>query len=130
MSEGVRIDKWLWAARFFRTRGLARDAIKGGKVRIDGHRVKPGRQLSLNDELTIMRGEEEFLITVLDLNDRRLSAPLAQQKYSEDPKSVQRREEAAEAKRLARLARGERERRPDKRQRRQIIRFTRKKDKL
>ncbi|MEJ2400780.1 MAG: S4 domain-containing protein [Xanthomonadales bacterium] len=58
MSDKVRIDKWLWAARFFRTRALARDAIKGGKVQIDGVRVKPGRTLSLGDRLTIRRGED------------------------------------------------------------------------
>ncbi len=126
MSESVRVDKWLWAARFFKTRGQAREAIRGGKVRVGGRRVKPGRHLSLNDELSITRGEDEFVITVLDLHDRRLSAPLAQEKYREDPQSVARREAAAEARRLARQERSARERRPDKRQRRQIVRFTRK----
>ena len=124
----VRLDKWLWAARFFKTRGMAREAIRGGKVRLNGHRVKPGRQLTLNDVLSITRGEEEYLVTVRDLGDRRLSATLAQEKYTEDPESVQRREEAREQRRLARQARDERQRRPDKRQRRRIIEFTRKKN--
>ena len=126
MSEGVRIDKWLWASRFFKTRGKAREAIRGGKVRLRGHRVKPGKQLAVDDVLSITRGEEEFIVTVLDLGDRRVSAPLAQKKYSEDPASIKRREEGAEQRRLDRQARSEPERRPDKRQRRRIIKFTRK----
>ena len=126
MSEKVRIDKWLWAARFYRTRGLAREAIKGGKVQIDGSRVKPGKTLAVGDRLTIRRGDEEYRITVDDLGDRRLSAALAQQKYTEDPTARATREAAAERRRLEREQRASQPRRPDKRQRRQIIRFTRK----
>jgi ribosome-associated heat shock protein Hsp15 len=59
MSDKVRIDKWLWAARFFKTRGLAREAIKGGKVQLNGTRVKPGRTLAVGDSLTIRRGDDE-----------------------------------------------------------------------
>jgi ribosome-associated heat shock protein Hsp15 len=125
VTEKVRIDKWLWAARFFKTRGLAREAIKGGKVQIDGHRVKPGRTLATGDRLTIRRGEDEFEVTVTDLGERRLSAPLAQQKYVEDPASVARRETAAAQRKRDQQARAERQGRPDKRQRRQIVRFTR-----
>ena len=125
MSDSVRVDKWLWAARFFKTRALAREAVKGGKVRIDGHRVKPGRNLQQGDRLTIRRGEEEYLVTVQDLSDRRVSATLAQEKFTEDPAGKARREAAAEQRRLDYRARADRQRRPDKRQRRQIIRFTR-----
>ncbi len=125
MSDSVRVDKWLWAARFFKTRALAREAVKGGKVRIDGHRVKPGRNLQQGDRLTIRRGEEEYLVTVQDLGDRRVSAALAQEKFTEDPAGKARREAAAEQRRLDFKARADRQRRPDKRQRRQIIRFTR-----
>ena len=124
MTDKVRIDKWLWAARFFKTRALARDAIKGGKVQIDGHRVKPGRTLAAGDRLTIRRGEEEFQVTVSDLDERRLSATLAQGKYVEDPASVARRESAAAQRKLDQQARAERQGRPDKRQRRQIVKFT------
>ena len=124
MSDGARIDKWLWAARFFKTRGLAREAVKGGKVQVDGHRVKPGRTLAEGDRLTIQRGDETIEITVADLGDRRLSATLAQQKYVEDPASVARREAAAEQRQREKQARTERPRRPDKRERRQIVRFT------
>ena len=128
MADSVRIDKWLWAARFFKTRGKAREALKGGKVRLDGHRVKPARALAVGDVLTINRGDEEFVVTVQDLDDRRVSAPLAQEKYVEDPASIERRKVAAEQRKLEYQARTERPRRPDKRQRRQIIRFTRKSD--
>jgi ribosome-associated heat shock protein Hsp15 len=124
MTNPVRIDKWLWAARFFKTRGLAREAINGGKVQLNGHRVKPSRTLKEGDRLDIRRGEEAFEITVTDLGDRRVSATLAQEKYLEDPESVARREAAAERRKLDRQARAERPRRPDKRQRRQIRRFT------
>jgi len=124
MTEKVRIDKWLWAARFFKTRGLAREAIKGGKVQLEGHRVKPGRMLSEGDRLTIRRGDDEYLVTVLDLGDRRLSASLAQEKYTEDPDAKARREAAAEQRKQEYLARADRQRRPDKRQRRKIIQFT------
>ena len=123
MSDTVRIDKWLWAARFFRTRALARDAIKGGKVQIEGVRVKPGRTLSVGDTLTVRKGDDEYVITVDDTGDRRLSATLAAEKYTEDPKAKDRREAAAEQRKLDWQARQDRQRRPDKRQRRQIVRF-------
>jgi ribosome-associated heat shock protein Hsp15 len=124
MSEKVRIDKWLWAARFFKTRGLAREAVKGGKVELNGTRVKPGRTLSEGDLLTVRRGDDIYDITVRDLGDRRLSAALAQEKYQEDPAGKARREAAAEQRKLDYHARADRQRRPDKRQRRQIVRFT------
>ena len=126
MADKVLIDKWLWAARFFRTRALARDAIKGGKVQIEGVRVKPGRTLSVGDTLTIRKGDDEYRVIVDDIGDRRLSAPLAAEKYTEDPDAKARREAAAEQRKLDWQARQDRQRRPDKRQRRQIVRFTRK----
>ena len=124
MTESVRIDKWLWAARFFKTRGLAREAIKGGKVQLDGQRVKPGRSLSAGDRLSVRRGDDEIVLTVTDLGDRRLSAVLAKEKYVEDADSVARREAAAARRKLEQQARAERPRRPDKRERRQIVKFT------
>jgi ribosome-associated heat shock protein Hsp15 len=124
MTEKVRIDKWLWAARFFKTRGLAREAIKGGKVELNGTRVKPGRTLAEGDQLAVRRGDDVYEITVLDLGDRRLSASLAQEKYEEDPAAMARREAAAKQRKLDYQARADRQRRPDKRQRRQIVRFT------
>lgn len=128
MSDSVRIDKWLWAARFFKTRGLAREAVAGGKVRLGGNRVKPGRVLKPGDQLSISRGQESFEITVIALSDRRLSAPLAQELYEEDSASLERREAAAAQRKLDHEAHAQRQRRPDKRERRQIIDFTRKQD--
>ena len=127
MTDKVRIDKWLWAARFFKTRALARDAIKGGKVQLNGTRVKPGKTLALEDQLVIRKGEDDFRITVLELGDRRLSAQLAQERYEENPESKVRREAAIEQRKLDYRARADRPRRPDKRQRRQIISFTKQK---
>ncbi len=124
MTNNVRIDKWLWAARFYKTRAVARDAIKGGKVQLNGARVKPGKTLSLNDILIVRRGEDEWDITVLDLGDRRVSATLAQEKFEESAASTARREAAAEQRKLEHQSHANRQRRPDKRQRRQIIQFT------
>lgn len=124
MSESVRIDKWLWAARFFKTRSLARDAVKGGKVQLNGAKVKPGRTVALDDQLIIRRGEDEYSITVKDIADRRVSATLASLKFEEDPDSLARRQAAAEQRKLEHQAKIDRPRRPDKRQRREIVRFT------
>jgi len=124
MSDKVRIDKWLWATRFFKTRALARDAIKGGKVQLNGSRVKPGRTIESGNHLTIRRGDDEYSITVIDIGDRRVSASLALLKYEEDESSRIRREALAEQRKAQHQARADRQRRPDKRQRREIVRFT------
>lgn len=121
VSEGVRIDKWLWAARFFKTRALAREAVSGGKVHLEGNRIKPGRTLKCGDRLVIQRGEELYEITVLEVSGRRVSAPLARNMFDENAASQQRREAAAEQLKLKRESGVEPARRPDKRQRRQII---------
>lgn len=127
MSEGSRIDKWLWGARFFKTRSLARDAVAGGKVELNGHGVKPGRTLKPGDQLSIQRGDERWLITVEDITDRRVSADLAAQRYQEDPASTEQRLLEAERRKLERQTGGAPAGRPDKRQRRQIVDFTRRK---
>lgn len=128
MSDGSRIDKWLWGARFFKTRALARDAVAGGKVELNGHTIKPGRTLKPGDQLAIQRGDERWLITVADTTDRRVSADLAAKRFVEDPLSIEARANAAEQRRLERAAGTLPTGRPDKRQRRQIINFTRNKD--
>jgi len=125
VTETVRIDKWLWASRFFKTRGKAREAIVGGKVRLNGHRVKPGKTLKAGDTLIIQRGLEEVTVDVLLASDRRGSATVAQSMFQEHPDSQSRREAQAEERAAQRASRQERERRPDKRQRRQVIRFRR-----
>ena len=123
MTGKVRIDKWLWAARFFKTRSIARTAISGGKVHLNGARVKPGRPVNIQDSLRIQRGEEEFTVSVLLLNDRRGPASEAQQMYVETQESRLKREAEAEARSLTRSAKADRPGRPDKKQRRRIIQF-------
>jgi len=118
----VRIDKWLWAARFFKTRSLAQSAVRGGHVAINGHACKPARAVSVGDRLRIVRGEIGFEIVVEALADKRGPASVAQTLYAETPASVEKREFAAEQKRLTRQAAPEG--RPDKRERRKIRSFT------
>ena len=128
MTDSVRIDKWLWASRFFKTRGKAREAIVGGKVRLNGHRVKPGKTLKEGDTLIIQRGLEEFTVDVVQASDRRGSATVAQTLFQEHPESLSKREAQAQERAAQRAAKAGRERRPDKRQRRQVIRFRRGQD--
>ncbi len=127
MTEGkVRIDKWLWAARFFKTRGLAAEAINGGHVHVNGNRVKPSRAVSEGDELRIQKGHVEMIVVVQALSDKRGPAPVAQTLYEETEASRVAREHQAEQRRLLSQSMHKPERRPDKRQRRRIIRFQRK----
>lgn len=123
MIEPVRLDKWLWASRFFKTRALAREAISGGKVHLNGQRVKPGRTLSEGDQLSVQRGQDEYLIAVLELSSRRGPAATAQTLYRESEESRLKRERMAEQRKLEREEHAGRERRPDKRQRRRLMRF-------
>jgi ribosome-associated heat shock protein Hsp15 len=123
MDASVRLDKWLWAARFFKTRSLAREAVSGGKVQLNGNRAKPGRSISAGDELRIQRGEEVYIITVLEASMRRGPAVVARTLYEESEENRSRREELAEARKLEQQENLTRERRPDKRQRRRLVRF-------
>ncbi len=123
MNSPVRLDKWLWAARFFKTRSIAREAVSGGKVHLNGNRVKPGRPVTAGDELRIQRGEDEFIITIIEPSARRGPATVARTLYEESEDNRSRREKLAEERKLGREAHITRERRPDKRQRRRIISF-------
>ncbi len=127
-QQPVRIDKWLWAARFFKTRALATTAIKNGKIRCGGQRVKPSRIVGVGEMLEIERGFERLEVTILDLSDQRGPASVAQSLYEETPESQQKREVEAEKRRLAALQRPVSTTRPDKKQRRQIMRFNRQED--
>ena len=121
-SEVVRLDKWLWAARFFKTRNLAIEAINGG-------RSKPARAVKLDDELRIKKGSVEFVVTVVALSDKRGPASIAQTLYQESEASIAARAEYAEQRRLiAASGMHAPQRRPNKRDRRQIHRFTRRQD--
>jgi len=123
MSEGVRIDKWLWAARFFKTRGLASEAVNGGHVRIDGQAVKPARPVKIGEEITVRRGDETYVVLVTGLAEKRGSAAIAQTLYKETAASMAAREERAQLRKLAVAVAPAPERRPDKKARRQLIRL-------
>ena len=123
MDSSTRLDKWLWAARFFKTRSVAREAVSGGKVHLNGNRAKPGRSLNVGDELRIQRSEEEYTITVVELSVRRGPAVIARTFYEESEESRIKREQLAEQRKLEHQQHATRERRPDKRQRRRIVRF-------
>ncbi|MES2296208.1 MAG: RNA-binding S4 domain-containing protein [Pseudomonadota bacterium] len=99
-GAGVRLDKWLWAARFFKTRSLATDAIDTGRVRVDGERVKPARSVKQGDKLDIDNGAERWEVQVLAISDQRGPAPVARALYQESEASVARRENTQEARRL------------------------------
>ncbi|MCB5205599.1 RNA-binding S4 domain-containing protein [Methylovorus mays] len=119
-----RLDKWLWAARFFKTRSLATDAIDGGKVHVDGDRAKPAKEVRVGQRIYIRRKELEMEVEVMALSNQRRGAPEAALLYQETPESARKREDAA----VTREAdHGKRERgagRPTKRQLRDIKRFT------
>ena len=99
--DKVRIDKWLWAARFFKTRTLAKNAIEGGKVQLGGQRVKVSREIAPGDVLRIRQGWDERDVIVKAVSERRRGAPSAQTLYDETPESIARRKRAAEARKAA-----------------------------
>ncbi|MCA1765516.1 MAG: RNA-binding S4 domain-containing protein, partial [Desulfobulbaceae bacterium] len=126
MSEGdqekkIRVDKWLWAARFFKTRALAAQAVTGGHVHVNGERVKPARSVKAGDELRITRGNDEFVVSVTALHDRRGPATLARTLYEETEASIEARLKGREERRLMATAGGKGPlRKPGKRDRRLI----------
>ena len=118
----VRLDKWLWAARFYKTRAKSRDAIDGGKVHVNGQRVKAGKDLRLEDELTIRVGWDEKTVHVKALVDQRRGASEAQLLYQETLDSIAKREFEAEQRRAAGTHVASMNR-PSKKDRRQIHKF-------
>jgi len=121
--QKLRLDKWLWAARFFKTRSLAKAAIEGGKVHLGGQRVKVSREISVGDTLQIRQGWDEKVITVKALSDQRRGAPEAQALYEETTESLEKREAEAAARKAAGGMIDRPANRPTKKQRRQIHRF-------
>ena len=122
-GDKLRLDKWLWAARFFKTRSLAKAAVEGGKVQLGGQRVKVSREISAGDILQIRQGWDERVVVVKALSEQRRGAPEAQLLYEETADSIAKREEAAAARKAAGGMIDRPAQRPDKRQRRQIHRF-------
>ncbi len=122
-GDRLRIDKWLWAARFYKTRSLAKAAIEGGKVHLEGQRVKVSREISVGDTLQLRQGWDEKTVVVKALSDQRRGAPEAQLLYEETADSMERRESAAAARKAAGGMIDRPAHRPTKKQRRQIHRF-------
>lgn len=122
MPDNVRLDSWLWAARFFKTRSLAKHAVEGGKIQIDGHKAKPGKTVAPGMMLEITKESQSFEVEVLDVAAKRGPASQAEQLYRETEASRQRRAEAAENRRVA-GTRPAPPRRPDKRDRRALRRL-------
>jgi len=122
----VRLDKWLWAARFFKTRSIAKQAIEGGKVHCNGSRSKSSREIEVGYELQIRQGWDELTVVVKALSDKRGSAPQAALLYEETRESAEKRKLEAEKRKSLRAANQFSEGRPTKKDRRQIHRFKRK----
>jgi ribosome-associated heat shock protein Hsp15 len=125
-DDDLRLDKWLWAARFFKTRGLAQEAIKGGKIEINGERPKPARQVRIGDTLRVRRGQFESVVRVVALSRQRGPATAAAALYEETAESIERRQALARELRLTAASAPRFAGRPNKRDRRHIVRFTRK----
>jgi ribosome-associated heat shock protein Hsp15 len=119
-AEPVRLDKWLWAARFFKTRALAAEAVAGGRVEVGGHRVKPGRDVKVGDVVRVRIGPYVHVVTVRALSGRRGPATEAAKLYEEDPASRAEREKLREQHRLAAHAFAFGEGKPTKKERRAL----------
>ena len=119
----VRLDKWLWAARFYKTRTAAQDAVAGGKVAVNGERVKPAKELKPGDRIDLRIGEYAWTLTVTAVADRRGSAAIARTLYSESAQSVAARSAQAAQRKAQAAAWAQRAGRPTKRDRRAIDRW-------
>ncbi|CAI1184069.1 Heat shock protein 15 [Serratia plymuthica] len=122
-DDAVRLDKWLWAARFYKTRALARDMIDGGKVHYNGQRGKPSKIVEIAAEIRLRQGNEERTVIVLALTGQRRGADEAQQMYQETEASIANREKMAIARKMNALTMPHPDRRPDKKERRDLIKF-------
>lgn len=122
-DKKIRLDKWLWAARFYKTRAIAKAAIEGGKVHYDGQRCKVSKTVDLEAKLTIRQGLDEKIILVKALSDQRRGAPEAQALYEETVDSIKARMDASEHRRIMKSATAAPDHRPNKKERRQIHQF-------
>lgn len=122
-SKSVRLDKWLWAARFYKTRSMARDAVQSGKVQYNGQRSKPGKIVELGASIKVPQGFDLKDLVVLQVKEQRLGAPLAQLMYEETQASEMLRASNVEARKLSAFHSPRPDHRPDKKQRRKIIQF-------
>ena len=123
MANKVRLDKWLWAARFYKTRAIARQMVQAGKVHYNGQRAKPSKVVELGATLKLRQGFDSKEVEVLLLNEQRRGAPEAQLMYRETEASLAKREENAQARKLNAMYNPHPLGRPDKKQRRQLIKM-------
>ncbi|MEN0613552.1 ribosome-associated heat shock protein Hsp15 [Klebsiella indica] len=121
--EAIRLDKWLWAARIYKTRALAREMIEGGKVHYNGQRSKPGKVVELNATLMLRQGNDERTIVVKGISGQRRPASEAVALYEETAESIEKREKMALARKMNALTMPHPDRRPDKKERRDLMRF-------
>lgn len=119
-NTAIRLDKWLWAARFYKTRSIAKQAIEGGKVHYNGARTKPSKEVELGAQIRMRLGLNEKTVVVEKLSDQRRGAPEAQTLYSETSQSVEKREQQAAARKVMNASLNAPDRRPTKKQRRDI----------
>lgn len=122
-SAKVRLDKWLWAARFFKTRALAKTAIEGGKVLYEGQRCKVSRTVDVGATLQVRQGYDDKTVTVLQLSEKRGSAPQAQLLYEESAQSIKKRMDDADRRRKFAQSNPLFDHKPNKKERRQISKF-------
>jgi ribosome-associated heat shock protein Hsp15 len=121
ITATLRLDKWLWACRFYKTRALAKDMIEGGKVQYNGQRCKASRTVDVGATIKLAQGTDERTVVVKGLSEQRLSAPLAQQLYEETAESISQRAERAELRKMNVLFAPHPETKPDKKMRRQLL---------
>lgn len=119
----IRLDKWLWAARFYKTRKIARDMINGGKIHYNQHRCKPNKSVDIGGVIRLIQGSDEKTVIVIQLSELRQSATHAQQLYQETVASLEKRQKIAEARKLNALTIPHPHRRPDKKERRNLIKL-------
>ena len=126
--ESIRLDKWLWAARFFKTRKLAKTAIENGRVRIAGHKLKPGKEIKAGFQLQIKQGDIEKTVDIIALSNNRESAPKAALLYFETDESIKNRKHITAKNKALFNSMPQPVSKPNKKQRREIIRFSKKSD--
>lgn len=122
-QRGIRIDRWLWAARFFKTRSLAKHAVEGGKVHLEGQRAKPAKEVRVGQQLTIRRGDTEMTVVVAELSEQRGPAKVAQLLYNETAESIELREAASARRRMERAGLQVPSSKPSKKDRRDLRRL-------
>lgn len=121
--ERVRLDRWLWAARFFKSRAMAKSAIEGGKVELDGQRGKPSKEITIGQQMTVRRGDELFDIEVIALADKRGSATIAATLFNETEESINRRAADVARRKMERAGLRVPDKRPEKRDRRALAKM-------